>query len=144
MTSFKRIIISTLCLAIVFTIQAITPDEFYDKCSGLPNCTKMSIPSLILKSKDKNLHQLKIVTAEDLDSTTISMLKQELSHIASLGNASSIKSTDGDDWSRIIIVSNEKDVDILISAIDSDDISLVYISCNEEIVGEILNKYANK
>ena len=76
--------------------------------------------------------------------TTISMLKQELSHIASSGNASSIKSTDGDDWSRIIIVSNEKDVDILISAIDSDDISLVYISCNEEIVGEILNKYANK
>lgn len=144
MTPFKRIIISALSLAMFFTIQAITPNEFYDKCSGLPNCTKMSIPSLILKCKDPNLHQLKIATAENIDSATISMLKQELSDIASLSNATAIKSTDGDDWSRIIIVRNEKDVDILISAIDSDDLSLVYIGCSEEIIDKVLNEYANK
>lgn len=144
MTTFKRLLFSALSLAIVYTAQAITPGEYYDKCSNLPNCYKMSIPSLILKCKDPDLHQLKIATVENIDSATISLLKQELSGIASSSNASAIKSTEDDDWSSIIIVRNEKDVDILISAIDSDDLSLVYINCNENIINKILNEYANK
>lgn len=146
MTLLRKFALATaLMLTTCFASQAITIEDFYKYCSKLPNKTEVKIPKLLLKLKNRNLSQLSVITIEDLSKQNRAQVLSKLNTIEVSKDASVIRDNDGDDTSIVHIQpdKNGKDITMLVSAFDDEELNIVYIRCNKKVMDEFIEEYTD-
>lgn len=140
----KFFLVTALALTTCFASQAITIDDFYKYCSKLSNKTEVKIPSLLLKLKNRNLSQLKVIAIEQLSAQQRNYVTSQLDSITVSKEGSVIRNNESDDEISYIYIQpqdNDRDITMLITNIDDDELAVVYIRCNKKIMNELIEEY---